>query len=102
MEAVSWSGIIADLGISAAAIVALVFVSYKFIEHLSTTHNEHRAQFSKMHESHLAELKEREGALRETEREVRTSITEQLTRNTHVMSENNHLMDQVLNEMRRK
>lgn len=102
MEAVSWSGIIADLGISAAAIAALVFVSYKFIEHLATTHKEHRHQFTQMHEYHLAELKERETALRETEKEVRTSITEQLNRNTQVMSENNHVMDQVLTEMRRK
>lgn len=77
--------ILPNLGIGVVAIVTLGYVTREFINHLRATHADHKVEMSTLHSSHMAELKEREMALRTVEKEVRTNIMDRLSQNTHVM-----------------
>lgn len=77
--------ILPNLSIGVIAILTLGYVTREFIRHLRAIHTEHKVQLSGLHAEHLAELKEREIAMREVEREVRQNITDQLSKNTHAL-----------------
>lgn len=85
--------VIPNLSIGVVAIITLGYVTREFINHLRAIHSEHKIQLTTLHAEHLAELKEREVAMREVEREVRQNITAQLNQNTQVMDRVTRILD---------
>lgn len=80
--------VLPNLSIGVVSVLALVYVTLRFIQHLNATHTEH-----------MTELKEREHALRAVEVEVRQSITSQLVENTKVMTESNKVLERVVRQL---
>lgn len=83
--------VLPNLSIGVVSVLALVYVTLRFIQHLNTIHTEH-----------MTELKEREHALRAVEVEVRQSITSQLVENTKVMTESNKVLERALHKLDHK
>lgn len=67
--------ILPNLSIGVISVLALVYVTRQFIDHLKAQHKDH-----------MLEVKEREHAMRSLENEVRKEIMGQLSLNTNAMS----------------
>lgn len=76
--------ILPNLSVGVVSVVALVYVTVKFLEQLDIR--------SKLHNEVMSE---RERALREVEREVRTTVLEQISLNTQAMNDTAKVLDRV-------